>query len=211
MLINEGVKELLAAIESKDPTPGGGSVSALVGAMGSCLAMMYQNLSFDKSGFMALEKDQQDRFRAVFDELALVQKRLLILCQKDADAYDGVMSAYRLPKDSDEEKKRRKAEIEKATLTATETPLVIMETACAGLELIKDIVGYGNKNAISDAGVAAILLAAAAQGAALNVKINLPILGLEKQDIYRQKSDKLVATCEKLKETVLAIVAEELE
>ena len=210
MLINEGIIELIRSIESKEPTPGGGSVSAIVGALGSSLALMYQNLSFEKPSYLELDKEIRDIFKAVFDKLLVIQEKLLELSQKDADAYDSVVSAYRLPKESEEDIEVRKAEIEKATILATETPLAIMRTACDGLKLIAEIVGYGNKNAISDAGVAAILLTAACEGAALNVKINIPILDSDKQNGYLEELKKLSDSSAIFKKSIIETVNEKM-
>ena len=173
MILAKSINNFIKEVESDSPIPGGGSVSSLVGAFGTALARMYQNLSFNRKKYEASDEATKTEFVRVFAELAEVQKELLSYVIKDAEAYNGVIAAYKLPKESEVEKNERSQAIFDATLLAIDSPLSIMRLSVKALSLLKIIAGKGNDNAISDVAVGAILLASAVEGASLNVLINL--------------------------------------
>ncbi|MGH2643363.1 MAG: glutamate formimidoyltransferase [Chitinophagaceae bacterium] len=152
---------------SSNPTPGGGSVSAYVGALGAALVTMVANLPSPKNS----EKDWQ-----YFSELAengqQIKKQLLQLVDEDTAAFNLIMDALKFPKNTVEEKELRNQTIEDATIHAIEIPLQTMKTALKSFEIIKAMIKYGNRNSISDGGVAAICCRSAVYGAYLNVRIN---------------------------------------
>lgn len=161
--------DLLAAFRSPSPTPGGGSAAALAGAVGASLLAMVANLP------KARTDDEADCARlseagARCTELA---DTLAALVDRDAEAYDGVMAAFKLPKATDEEKAARSARIQEATRAATETPLDVMRACHAALGQAALVARLGNPNASSDVRVAIELLGAAVRGARFNVEINL--------------------------------------
>ena len=210
MLINEGMKSFIEKVDSLEPVPGGGSVSALVGVLGVSLGRMYQHLTFNKKSYLNKTPAEQTAFKAVFTELEVIKERLLILVDRDAAAYNTVLEAYRLPKNDETEIEKRNAAILSATLLAIDAPLTIMKEALAGLKLLEIIVGQGNKNAVSDVGVGAILLEGAVQGAFLNVKINLPQLAIAQQESLLAEVNGLLEAAAQLKERIMAQVNEEL-
>jgi formiminotetrahydrofolate cyclodeaminase len=167
--------ELLERLGSSDPVPGGGSAAALAGAMGAALVAMVAELTIGRPEYAEHEETIRHlRFDAL-DRRA----ELLDLAEQDAAAYDAVVRARRLPKASETEREARKDTLGRAMIDAARAPLRAAVVAGEVLDLAERIAPIGNRNAVSDAGVAALLAAAAIRGAALNVRINLPYLAPE--------------------------------
>jgi len=161
---------------SDSPAPGGGSVAALMGALGASLGGMVANLSAGKRGW--------DPKLEYFSDWAVkaqqLKDELLALVDEDAAAFNKVMNAFALPKGSAEEKTARATAIEQATKYAAEVPLKVMETATKSYQMLSEMAEKGNPNSISDVGVGALATRACLEGAALNVRINLGQLKDEK-------------------------------
>jgi glutamate formiminotransferase/formiminotetrahydrofolate cyclodeaminase len=153
---------------SESPAPGGGSISAYMGALGVALGTMVANLSSHKRGW----DDRWEEFSDVAEKGQELQKELIKLVDEDTRAFNRIMDAFGLPKGTDEEKAARTAAIQAATLYATQVPLRVMEVAAAGFDLVHNMAANGNPNSVSDAGVGALALRSAVMGAYLNVKIN---------------------------------------
>jgi formiminotetrahydrofolate cyclodeaminase len=168
-LTNLTVSQLLAAFRSPEPTPGGGSASALAGAIGASLLAMVAGLPRPKA---STEDDQRQLAEAGArsTELALELERL---ADEDSAAYDMVVGAFRMPKGTDEEKAARTAAIQRALTAATETPLQVMRLCAKALDTLPTVERLGNPNAASDVQVASGLLRAGLRGAHQNVEINL--------------------------------------
>jgi len=166
------VRDLTERLASRDPVPGGGSASALAGALGAALVEMVCELTVGKPEY----EDVDAVARQISAGAGELRGSLLAAAEEDAAAYLDVVAARRLPRDGDEERAARKAAIGEASVAATEVPLRVARLATEVLELAASIASVGNRNAVSDAGAAALLAAAAARGAALNVRINLPSL-----------------------------------
>ena len=164
------VRDLTERLASRAPVPGGGSASALAGALGAALVEMVCELTVGKPEY---EDPVARQIGAAAGEL---RGSLLAAAEADAAAYLDVVAARRLPRDGDAERAARKAAIGEASVAATEVPLGVARLAAKVLDLAASIASIGNRNAVSDAGTAALLAAAAARGAALNVRINLPSL-----------------------------------
>ncbi len=173
-LVEKSVVDFIDEVDSASPAPGGGSVSALVGSLGASLSRMVGHLTVNKKKFKGYSEEIQWDFMQRFEELYNIKSELNVLVDRDTEAFNHVMAAFKLSKESEEEKAARSAAIEEATYKAIDVPMVIGELSYRGLELIEYFVEYGNKNAITDLGVSALLLASALEGAILNVKINLP-------------------------------------
>jgi glutamate formiminotransferase / formiminotetrahydrofolate cyclodeaminase len=154
---------------SDSPAPGGGSVAALVGALGVSLGGMVANLSASKQGWDA----RIPEFSAVARDAQRLKDELLYLVDEDTAAFNKVMDAFRLPKDSDEEKAARSAAIQTANTYAAQVPLKVMETAFAAYGVVAAMAENGNPASITDAGVGALCIHTCIQGAGLNVRINL--------------------------------------
>ena len=167
-LIDMNLKAFMNETASDSPAPGGGSVSAYLGALGVALGTMVANLSSHKRGW-------DDRWKEFSDWAGKgkeIQNALLEMVDEDTKAFKKIMEAYSLPKKSEEEKELRENSVQEATKNAILVPLKVMETAFSGFELINEMVENGNPNSISDAGVGALAVRSCIRGAYLNVKIN---------------------------------------
>lgn len=158
--------QFLDRLASSDPTPGGGTVSAIAGAAAAGLLAMVARLSTGKAG----DEAALGRTLALGDA---ERAALLDLAGRDAGAFEAVMQAMRLPKGTDDEKERRRSAIQKALRGASDVPLEVASRGVALLEASADLARTGSLSAVSDVGVAALLAHAAVQGALLNVRINL--------------------------------------
>ena len=167
-LIDLDLRSFMDETASESPAPGGGSVSAYIGALGTSLGTMVANLSSHKRGW----DDRWKQFSDWAEKGKDIQNRLLRLVDEDTDAFNNIMSAYALPKETDEEKEDRSRAITEAVKQATLVPLRTMETASEAFDLLKVMVETGNPNSVSDAAVGAIAVCACIRGAGLNVRIN---------------------------------------
>ena len=193
---------------SESPAPGGGSISAYMGALGAALGTMVANLSSHKAGW----DDRWEEFSNWADQGQEIMGRLLRLVDEDTEAFNRIMAVFAMPKSTDEEKAARSAALQEATLYATQVPLETARTACSAFPLIRAMATDGNPNSVSDAGVGALAVRSAVMGAALNVKINAA--GLKD----RTTADKLVAEAEELvarscaeEREILAIVEDKIK
>ncbi len=175
-LVKMNLREFCNETLSDSPAPGGGSVAALMGALGASLGGMVANLSAGKRGW----DDKLEYFSAWAVKAQKLKDELLFLVDEDTNAFNKVMDAFGLPKGSDDEKKARAAAIESATKYAAEIPLKIMETASKSYDLLAEMAEKGNPASVSDVGVGALATRACVEGAALNVRINLGQLKDEK-------------------------------
>ncbi len=169
-LVNLNLTDFADELSSDSPAPGGGSVAALCSALSGALSAMVANLTFGKKGYEDFWKESNQ----LAEEGQKIKLESLIAIDKDTEAFYSMMAAARLPKKTNEEKKIRVESIENATKEAILIPLETLKIARDAVELAKKIARIGNKNALSDAGVAAIIANAAAKGAYLNIKINMP-------------------------------------
>jgi len=164
--------DLLAAFRSAEPTPGGGSASALCGAIGASLLSMVAGLP--KPRIRGPEDGQ--RLADARARCAAISDRLAALMDRDSEAYDAVVAAFRLAKASESEKIERTARIQEALRTATEAPLDVMHACLDAIHLAETVAGLGNASAASDVEVGLELLGAGLRGACVNVEINLTSL-----------------------------------
>lgn len=185
-LINMKLIDFADETASESPAPGGGSISAYVGALGVSLGTMVANLSAHKRGWDA----RWQYFSEVAEKGQQIKDNLLSLVDEDTRAFNAIMKAIRMPRSSDEEKAIRKNALNAATKNAIQVPLQIMRTAMQAYELLEDMASKGNPASVSDAGVGALCTHAAVYGAYLNVKINCE--GFEQQDYI----DKVLAEAE---------------
>lgn len=163
------ISEFLEELASSSPEPGGGSVAALAGALAAALVSMVANLTVGRESYAAVE-DRVSSIRDKADELRATLKELITL---DAKAYGAVVLAMQLPKDTEEEKREREHLVQATLTDAARVPLQVADVALNVARLAQPLLEIGNSNALSDAAMAAIMAEAAAQSAALNVKINL--------------------------------------
>ena len=202
-LLKMNLREFCNETLSDSPAPGGGSVAALMGALGASLGGMVANLSAGKRGW-------DDKLQFFSDWAVKAQKlkdELLFLVDEDTNAFNKVMDAFGLPKGSDEEKNARADAIETATKYAAEIPLKVMETSAKSYELLAEMAEKGNPASVSDVGVGALATRACIEGAALNVRINLGHLKDEKvKSDLSKKVEKLRADSESRFKQITQIV-----
>lgn len=199
--------ELVGALASDAPTPGGGTAAALAGAMGASLAEMVAALTLAKEKYAA----SHDTVRPIGEAAASTRQRLLQLAQEDSDSYDAVVAARRLPKDTDEQKAERSRRMAETNRIAAEVPMRTAREAAGLLAALPELAEKGNPNAASDAGAAALLLEAAVQGALLNVAINLAGTadgGFAAQ--MTEESERVAREASRVREKVLAAVRKRL-
>jgi glutamate formiminotransferase/formiminotetrahydrofolate cyclodeaminase len=185
MLTKKTVSSFLDELASSSPAPGGGSVAALSGALGAALMSMACNLTIGKKKYAGVEGDMK-RILKQSEELRAQFTRLV---DKDTDAFNKVMESYSLPKNSEAQNTLRDAAIAEAMKEATLVPLEVMKHCIDGLAIVQEVAANGNANSVSDAGVSAVMLQAACESAALNVRINLN--GIDNSEFVGWKSDEL--------------------
>lgn len=183
-LINLTVEDFMHETASESPAPGGGSVSAYIGALGTSLGTMVANLSSHKRGW----DERWEEFSDWADKGKKYQEELLHLVDEDTIAFNRIMEAYSLPKSSKAEKDERDKAIREATKQAILIPFRVMQVAFNALEVIDAMVETGNPNSVSDAGVGALAVRIAVMGAHLNVKINMQ--GLDDQAFKKEINEK---------------------
>ncbi len=178
------ISTFLDAVAAATPTPGGGTVAAFTGALAACLTTMVANLTLGRKAYAAAEQTMQRLKR----DAAALRARLLALSRRDSEAFETVLRARRRPTATPDEVAARDAALAEATLEATRVPLETAEACLEVLELAATAARLGNSNAVTDAGVAGLLAAASADGALLNVQINLKSLpeGADKEDVHKR-------------------------
>ena len=196
------IQAYLDKLAGADPEPGGGSVAALVGALGAGLVTMVTALTLGKEKFAAV----QDEVAEIEAQAEKLRAELTGFITADAEAYGQVAAAMKLPRDTDAQKKERTRVLQAALKGAAEVPLKVAEAAAAVARLSLPAAEKGNPNAVSDAGVAVMLADAAAQSAALNVKINLAWIEDDgfKKDAWTRIEAVLSETA-RLRDMVLAL------
>lgn len=177
MLANKTIEELLDELASSSPAPGGGSISALSGALAAGLVSMVCRITRGKKKYVKVQKE----IKEILEISEKLREELTKLVDEDTEAYNGVVKAY---------KSSRKPDIEKALKHATEVPLETAGKCKKVLELAKRVAKIGNKNTLSDAKVAKLLAQAGIKGAIFNVKINLPLI---KDKRFRKKVEKTLS------------------
>ncbi len=187
-LIDMQVKDYLDLLKSDAPAPGGGSVSALAGAQGVGLFMMVADLTLGKEKYA----DYQDICAEAKEKGMALYTELVESIDKDTDAFNLIADAFKMPKETDEEKAARRKAIADGTLVATQVPFRTMQLGYEGLMIAKEMIGKSNPNAASDLGVAILNLTACIKGAWLNVLINLPgVKDEEKAACYAAEGKKM--------------------
>lgn len=187
-LIDMQVKDYLDLLKSDAPAPGGGSVSALAGAQGVGLFMMVADLTLGKEKYA----DYQEICAQAKEKGMALYTELVESIDKDTDAFNLIADAFKMPKETDEEKAARRKAIADGTLVATQVPFRTMQLGYEGLMIAKEMIGKSNPNAASDLGVAILNLTACIKGAWLNVLINLPgVKDEEKAAYYNAEGKKM--------------------
>lgn len=197
------LEDFLGALASEAPTPGGGTAAAAAGAMGAGLVEMLAGLTLSKEKYASAH----DAVRPIARAARAAREELLGLARVDSEAYDGVIVARRLPRQSAEEKAERSRRLAEANRAATEVPMRTARAAARLLAALPELVEKGNPNAASDAGSAALLLEAATEAALLNVGINLS--GIDDAELVgrmQRETAVLQTEAQRLRDQVLSAV-----
>ncbi|MBE0478479.1 cyclodeaminase/cyclohydrolase family protein [Candidatus Aerophobetes bacterium] len=200
MYLERPLREFIADTSSRTPTPGGGSVAALVGALGSSLLSMVGNFTLDKEKFKSAEEEVQN----ILKELNLFTSKLCSLLEDDISAYQNFFKVSSLPKKTREEKQMREKLLQEALKKAAEVPFKTCELSFSLLNIASRLLEIGNPRLISDVGVGAILAQACLESAALNVEINLSYI--KDQLLVKGKRESLASLLEKGNELTSKIV-----
>lgn len=205
--IDGSIRAFLDKLATSSPEPGGGSVAALAGALGAALVSMVASLTVGKEKYA----DVQDDIKVLLGRSEAVREALQELVQRDTEVYGAVSEAMKLPRDTEEQKEARDRLMQAALVEAAKVPLAIAEQSLAVAELSLTAGEIGNVNAVSDAGVAVLLADAAAQSAALNVKINI---GWIADEAFNSASwgrvQQILTETAQLRESVMALTYEKL-
>ncbi len=208
MNLDKTIKSYFEEIASSAPTPGGGNVSAFSGALACNLGIMVCNLTIGKKKYLEVEEEIKD----LSFQLESFKDKFLQLATEDNEAFENVMKAFKLPKDTDEQKKIRTEKIEEATVNAAVIPSQVIKVCRNVIPLLNTVAEKGNQNSVSDAGVAASLIATAAQGAYLNVMINCSSMNdKEKGHAMLEKSSILFEEVEDICSGILAGIMEKMQ
>ncbi len=207
MNLAKTLQEYFNELSSNSPTPGGGNVAALCGALSSSLGIMVCNLTIGKKKYVDVESEMI----RLKEKLENMQKIFIELGQKDNTSFDKVMDAFKLPKETEQEKNVRSKAIEEATIGATSAPMEVIQSSKTLLPILEIVIDKGNKNSLSDAGVAVTLVGTAAKGAYLNVLINCSSLSNQTIANELKKSadiliEEVIRTSDRLFEQVVKAV-----
>lgn len=198
---NMNLTEFVSLTASAEPVPGGGSIAAVSGALAAALAEMVANLTIGKKKY----SDSEEAMKSVVVSASELRDKLLDDIKKDSDSYSAVMQAYKMPKNSEEEKLKRQDLIQEKLKTAAKVPMDIAQSAFKILELSEKVVEKGNPNAVTDGLISGMLARTAVLSAVLNVQINLG--SIKDQDFVKEMQEKvknIKARTVKYEETILS-------
>ena len=203
MLTDQKITEFLQQTASGTPLPGGGSVSALSAALGAALTEMVANLTVGKKNYEAVEDEMQE----ISETAGNLRRKLMAEVDNDADAYQGVLAAFKLPKTTEAEKQKRTEAIQDAMKNAARVPLGVAYDALQVMDLAERVIRSGNRNAVSDGAVGAMMARTAVMGALFNVKINLAAV---KDNAFveemTREADKLESRVQEREKEILSYV-----
>ena len=206
-IYKQSCEDFIEELASKAPVPGGGGASAFVGAVGVALGNMVANLTIGKKKYA----DVEDELIVLREKAYVLQKELLLLIEKDAKVFEPLAAAYKLPKETEEEKSYKEKVMEEVLREASAVPMEIMEKICEAILLHKEFAAKGSVLAISDAGVGATFCKAALEGASLNVFINTKSMkDREYAEELNQKAEVMLSTYVPMAEEIFKGVKERL-
>lgn len=207
MSANKSMRIFLDELASKASTPGGGSAAAVMGAMGAALVSMVAHFTIGKKGYETVAAEAA----GLLQRAEILRQQLTEMVRADVDAFDQVMGAYGMARDTDAQKAERTVAIQAALKQAADVPLACAQLCADVIRLTRPMAAIGNKNVISDAGVAVVAAEAALRSAALNVYVNI---GAIKDEAFvadrRQRLEQILAGSEQLTEEVYALVKSRL-
>lgn len=206
-IYKQSCEDFIEELASKAPVPGGGGASAFVGAVGVALGNMVANLTIGKKKYA----DVEEELTVLREKAYVLQKELLLLVEKDAEVFEPLAAAYKLPKETEEEKAYKEKVMEEVLREASAVPMEIMEKICEAILLHKEFAAKGSVLAISDAGVGATFCKAALEGASLNVFINTKSMkDREYAEELNKKTEEMLAMYVPMAEEIFMSVKERL-
>lgn len=207
MMLEKKFTDFTEELSSAKPVPGGGGACAAVGAFAAALGMMVANLTVGKKRYADVEEEVKE----ILARLEATRNELIILADKDAEAFEPLSKAYGLPKDTEEEQREKERIMEAALYEASRVPLEIMETVLGAMSDLKFLGEKGSKLAVSDVGVGILFAQAALEGASLNVLINIRLMkNRERAKELNQKADAIIQEGRKQKEEIYEDVLNKL-
>lgn len=207
MIQDMSIQQFLDALASKSSTPGGGSAAAIMGAMGAALVSMVCNLTIGKKNYEAVSAEHE----AMLEQSEKLRRRVMGMVKADIEVFEQVMAAYGMPKDTEAQREARAEAIQTALKAATDVPLECARACAEIVRLCRPLAEKGNKNVVSDAGVAVLAAYAALRSAALNVYINIG--GIKDEAFVKDRERQLnevLSGLDNLTEEVYRIVRERL-
>lgn len=207
-LVDMKLSEFLNELASKSPAPGGGSVAALSGSTGASLVLMVGELTTKKKKFRELDEVIKEKYLMTLEHFKAAKVSFEQYIDEDTEAFNKVMEAYGLPKETEEDQKIRNQAIEFATIGCIKTPMNVANLAMSCLNEMEFIIKYANRNTTSDQGVAVLSFYQAFLGAIMNVRINLP--GLTQKDLVKEYNNVIMESTRKV-ETIKEKLIEEID
>ncbi|MCF7923766.1 MAG: cyclodeaminase/cyclohydrolase family protein [Candidatus Izimaplasma sp.] len=206
-LVDMKVTDFLDKLASNAAAPGGGSVSALAAANGAGLMVMAGELTFKKKKFNELNESKQKEFIETIEKFRVNKGKFIDYIDEDTKVFNSLMKAFKMPKESEEDRRIRRMEIKKATMETIRVPMEVCNLSIQSLRMVRGIMERANKNTISDQGVAVLMLHSAIEGSAMNVLINLS--GLSDAQLVKEYQDVIADIKEEasdLREELLEII-----
>lgn len=209
MMGNLTIEQFLSALASEAPTPGGGGAAALISAISAALNSMVFNLTVGKKVYESYSDEIKELIKKNLEDSKKLMEFFTLYIDKDAEAFSKLMNSYKLPKENKNQKNEREAVIEICTKEAAEVPMVVAENVYKLYPIIWTACNYGNRNLISDAGVAAVLVQASLESCILNVKVNLNYLkDINLRDNMSKKCSNLIVKGEEWKSKIMKFIYE---
>jgi len=207
MLVKKTVQSFTEELASASPAPGGGSVAALAGSIAGSLVSMVSKLTIGKEKY----KDYEEELKGVMEEAQNLRIKLLKLVDDDTEAFNKVMAAFKMPKETPEDKIKRSDAIQSAFVGAAELPLEVAKLCLRAMKLSETVIDHGNSNAASDAGVSVLMAGAGSKAAALNVEINLGAIKDEaKKEELQENLDSVMQELVRVEKTLLEKVRKKI-
>ncbi|MBN2365802.1 MAG: cyclodeaminase/cyclohydrolase family protein [Calditrichaeota bacterium] len=201
------LQQLLNELSSESAAPGGGSVAGLAGALSAAMVSMVCKLTIGKKKY----QDSEDDMKKCLENVTKMKEEFLLLADRDAEVFNDVMEAYRLPHGTEEEKAERSNAVEEATKRAALVPMDVLRRCETLAGLTRSVALKGNENSISDAGVAAVMAQAAAKAACLNILINLSTISDEDfKGKLKTEQENVFKTVRDITEEALQIVKQKI-
>ncbi|GFZ30512.1 formiminotransferase-cyclodeaminase [Clostridium zeae] len=207
---DKSINDFIDELSSSSPVPGGGGAAAVSASLSTALSSMVFNLTVNKKAFASISENEKDIVFAAMDSCRKKTEDFLSFIDKDGEAFSSLMSAYKLPKDTEENLEVREGQIQAGLQNAMLVPLNLAKELVDVMEHIKTAAMYGNTNVISDAGVSAILAYASIESSILNVMVNLKFIQSDSNIQIKEDCNNLLKKAEELKKVIMTLVYDKI-